>query len=314
MYFSSESCFSFGESELLSYKVRGDAMLRVERLTKLFAMDSGCQDVSLTCKKGEIHGVLGRNGSGKTTLFRCLLGLIPWDEGNVEIQSSMTAIRRFGYLPEERSVIADLRVTEMIDFFASLKQMDKKQIREEKSHWLRKLECEHLELKRLRECSKGNQQKVQLICSLIHRPEVLILDEPLTGLDVANVRLFKQVIVDYANSEKIVLLSSHQYEEIEPICDYLTVLEKSRVILQGKLSDIKKNHPVKTVSVSEDLHMIYALQKGIVDIRQEGNTTKYVCRNESDAINIATLALKNRDGRTIKVESLTLKDLVGDQQ
>ncbi|MDP2814812.1 MAG: hypothetical protein Q8N92_10235, partial [Erysipelotrichaceae bacterium] len=178
---------------------------------------------------------------------------------------------------------------------------------------LRKLECEHLEFKRLRECSKGNQQKVQLICSLIHRPDVLILDEPLTGLDVSNVRLFKQVIADYAHRDKIVLLSSHQYEEIEPLCDYLTVLDKSKVILQGKLRDIKRNHPTKTVSVSEDAHMIYALQKGVVDVRQEGNTTKYICKNESDALNIATLALKNRDGRTIKVESLTLKELVGDQ-
>lgn len=288
-------------------------MLQVEGLTKLFASQSGCQNVSLKCKKGEIHGVLGKNGSGKTTLFRCLLNLIPYDKGEVWLESSMPAIRQYGYLPEERSVISDLRVTDMIDFFASLKQMSNKEIRDEKSMWLRKLECKHLEFKRLRECSKGNQQKVQLICSLIHRPDVLILDEPLTGLDVSNVRLFKQVIVDYAHNDKIVLLSSHQYEEIEPLCDYLTVLDKSKVILQGRLGDIKRNHPTKTVSVSEDAHMIYALQKGVTDIRQEGNTTRYLCKNESDALNIAMLALKNREGRTIKVESLTLKDLVGDQ-
>ncbi|MDP3305744.1 MAG: ATP-binding cassette domain-containing protein [Erysipelotrichaceae bacterium] len=288
-------------------------MLEIERLTKLFSLNSGCDNVSLMCRKGEIHGVLGRNGSGKTTLFRCLLKLIPCDDGEVRLDSSMPAIRQYGYLPEERSVISDLRVTEMIDFFASLKQMSKNEKKDEKAVWLRKLECEHLEFKRLRECSKGNQQKVQLICSLIHRPDVLILDEPLTGLDVSNVRLFKQVIADYAHRDKIVLLSSHQYEEIEPLCDYLTVLDKSKVILQGKLRDIKRNHPTKTVSVSEDAHMIYALQKGVVDVRQEGNTTKYICKNESDALNIATLALKNRDGRTIKVESLTLKELVGDQ-
>lgn len=288
-------------------------MLEIERLTKLFSLDSGCDNVSLMCRRGEIHGVLGRNGSGKTTLFRCLLKLIPSDDGEVRLDSSMPAIRQYGYLPEERSVISDLRVTEMIDFFASLKQMSKNEIKDEKAVWLRKLECEHLEFKRLRECSKGNQQKVQLICSLIHRPDVLILDEPLTGLDVSNVRLFKQVIADYVHRDKIVLLSSHQYEEIEPLCDYLTVLDKSKVILQGKLRDIKRNHPTKTVSVSEDAHMIYALQKGVVDVRQEGNTTKYICKNESDALNIATLALKNRDGRTIKVESLTLKELVGDQ-
>ncbi|MDO9591855.1 MAG: ATP-binding cassette domain-containing protein [Erysipelotrichaceae bacterium] len=289
-------------------------MLRVEHLTKLYALNSGCQDVSLICKKGEIHGVLGRNGSGKTTLFRCLLGLIPWDEGSFSLESSLSTIRQFGYLPEERSVIADLRITEMIDFFASLKKMSSKEVREEKNVWLRKLKCEQLELKRLRECSKGNQQKIQLICSLIHRPDVLILDEPLTGLDISNVRLFKEVITDYAHSGKIVLLSSHQYEEIEPICDSLTVLNKSKVIVQGKLMDIKRNHPIKTVSVSEDAQMIYALQKGVTDIRHEGNTTKYLCNNEADAVNIATLALKNRDGRTIKVESLTLKDLLGDQQ
>lgn len=287
-------------------------MLQIERLTKLFSMDSGCDNVSLMCRKGEIHGVLGKNGSGKTTLFRCLLKLIPYDEGVVRLDSSLPLIRQYGYLPEERSVISDLRVTEMIDFFASLKLMTKNEIKVEKAVWLRKLACEHLEFKRLRECSKGNQQKIQLICSLIHRPDVLILDEPLTGLDVSNVRLFKQVIADYAHSDKIVLLSSHQYEEIEPLCDYLTVLDKSKVILQGKLSDIKRNHPTKTVSVSEDAHMIYALQKGVIDVRQEGNTTKYMCKNEADALNIATLALKNREGRTIKVESLTLKDLVGD--
>ena len=287
-------------------------MLYVENLTKMFAFQSGCQSVSLNCKKGEIYGIIGRNGSGKTTFFRCLLKLIPFDEGNVRLESLMPAIRQYGYLPEERSVISDLRVYEMIDFFASLKQMSPKMIKEQKSIWLKKLACEHLEYKRMRECSKGNQQKVQLICSLIHHPDVLILDEPLTGLDVDNVRLFKQVILDYAQSGKIVLLSSHQYEEIEPLCDYLTVMDKSKVILQGKLSEIKRNHPTKTVSISEDAHMIYALQKGVIDIRQEGNTTKYFCKTEPDALNIAMLALKNREGRTIKVESLTIKDLVGE--
>jgi len=289
-------------------------MLHVENLTKLFTPQSGCQNVSLKCKKGEIHGILGRNGSGKTTLFRCVLGLIPYDEGEVRLVSSLPEIRQFGYLPEERSVISDLRVFEMIEFFASLKQMSQTEIRDERDYWLHKLECKHLMYKRLRECSKGNQQKVQLICSLIHRPDVLILDEPLTGLDVSNVRLFKQIISDYAHSDKIVLLSSHQYEEIEPLCDNLTVLNDSKVIMQGKLSDIKRSHPTKTVSISEDAHMIYALQKGVIDIRQEGNTTKYICKAESDAINIAMLALRCRDGRTIKVESLTLKDLVGEQR
>ncbi len=289
-------------------------MLTVEQLTKLYAENSGCQNVSLICKKGEIHGILGRNGSGKTTLFRCLLGLIMADRGHIKIESAQERIRRFGYLPEERSVIADIRVTEMIDFFGSLKKMSREEIAVEKRSWLKKLECETLEFKRLRECSKGNQQKIQLICAMIHQPDILILDEPLTGLDVSNVKLFKKIIVEYARMEKAVLLSSHQYEEIEPICDYLTVLEKSNVIIQGKLSDIKRNHPIKTVSISEDAHMIYALQKGIIDIRQEGNTTKYVCKSEADAYNIASLALKNREGRTIKVESLTLKDMVGDQQ
>lgn len=293
--------------------IKGDDMLKAENLTKLFSENCGCQNVSMVCRKGEIHGILGRNGSGKTTFFRCLLGLIMPDEGQVIFGHSMDRMKRFGYLPEERSVIADIRVTELIDFFGSLKKMSSDILRNEKRSWLRKLECEHLEFQRLRECSKGNQQKIQLICSMIHQPEVLILDEPLTGLDVSNVRLFKKVILDYARNDKIVLLSSHQYEEIEPLCNHLTVLEKSRVILQGKLSDIKRNHPIKTVSVSEDAHMIYALQKGVVDIRQEGNTTKYICKNEADAINIATLALRNREGRTVKVESLTLKDLVGDR-
>ncbi len=288
-------------------------MLKAENLTKLFADNCGFQNVSMMCRKGEIHGILGRNGSGKTTFFRCLLGLIMPDEGQVIYEHTIDRMKMFGYLPEERSVIADIRVTELIDFFGSLKKMSSGAIRNEKQVWLSKLECENLEYKRLRECSKGNQQKIQLICSMIHHPDILILDEPLTGLDVSNVRLFKKVIMDYARNDKIVLLSSHQYEEIEPLCDHLTVLEKSKVILQGKLSDIKRNHPVKTVSISEDAHMIYALQKGVIDIRQEGNTTKYFCKNEADALSIAVLALKNREGRTVKVESLTLKDLVGDR-
>ena len=117
-------------------------MLHVESLTKLFAPQSGCQKVSLKCKKGEIHGILGRNGSGKTTFFRCLLKLIPFDEGSVRLESTMPTIRQYGYLPEERSVIADLRVFEMIDFFASLKQMNLREIREQKSIWMKKLMCE----------------------------------------------------------------------------------------------------------------------------------------------------------------------------
>jgi len=287
-------------------------MLEVNNLTKLFGYNQGCQHISFKVSSKEIVGVLGRNGSGKTTLFRCLLNLLEPDEGTFIVHSKQPKEIQLGYLPEERSMITDLRVYEMVELFARLKKMSLELFNTRLDYWLEVLKCQELKYNKIRNCSKGNQQKIQFIIALIHKPDVLILDEPLTGLDLDNVKLFKQVILRCKQEGMAILLSSHQYEEIDNLCDRLLVLEKSEVKIYDELINLKKNCKQRTVTISNDPTIEYALFQGVIDIRVDGQYTKYKFGQESDAVKLVTAATKERKGRTIKIDSLTIADLVGD--
>lgn len=181
-------------------------MLKLENVTKYYDTTKGVENLNVSIPKGKVLGLLGNNGSGKTTTFRLLLGLLEHQSGKItylgeEIDRSNK--RLFGYLPEERSMLRDLTVKDQIFYLGRLKKMSDREISSNLRQWLAFFHMEKMENRKIMELSKGNQQKVQMICALIHNPEILIFDEPLNGLDIGNVDLFKQLIFKLKKEKRL---------------------------------------------------------------------------------------------------------------
>lgn len=285
-------------------------MLQVEKLTKMHGHQQGIQNISFQLHKKQICAVVGSNGSGKTTLFRTLLGLYQPDSGKIQILSNKPKAICFGYLPEERSVLADLKTTECITLFAQLKKMKPIDIENGIYTWMNRLKCLDLANKTMKQCSKGNQQKIQLICALIHNPDILILDEPLTGLDMDNITLFKSILFQCKQEGKAILLSSHRYEEIENLCDEVLVIKESQVVHFEKMADLRKRVSRKTITISDDPMVQYVFEKGVIDVVLDNKLTHYIFNQEQDAIKFMMKVLKERDNRSVKMTSLAISDLL----
>lgn len=288
-------------------------MLQVKNLTKLYKPNQGIQGITFSLSQGEVCAIIGHNGSGKSTLFKTMLGLIQPDDGEIKIEGNKKRSLSLGYLPENRSVISDLKTTELITLMAQLKGMKKDKIQESMDYWMGELLCHDLKNKKLKQCSKGNQQKIQLICALMHNPEIVILDEPFSGLDIDNTRLFQKVIGKLKKRNKAILLSSHRFEEIEHLCDTLIVLKHSKVIIQGSLETIRNQTNKQTITLSNDPVLFYKDEKGVNEIIVDNNLTHYIFNSEKECLKVARMMLKERSHKSIKISSLTLDDLFGVQ-
>lgn len=281
-------------------------MIKVSQLSKFYGQHRALSELSFSLSGGDVLGILGPNGSGKTTLFRLLLGLIQPSDGEIILPDNHKRSLVLGYLPEERSVYKDISVIEQITYLARLKKMKPKLIERELNYWFYRFNMNNLKHHLIRELSKGNQQKVQFICALIHKPKILILDEPLTGLDAANVTLFKQVILEQSKMGRAILLSSHQYEEIETFCNQVILLNKGETFMKGDLRELKLNDGRVVVTLDEDKFLQYKDLEGLIDIRKEGNYTIYTFENRYYAEMLVSQAINP----TCKIEPIGLRRLV----
>ena len=232
-------------------------------------------DLSFEVKDGCIFGLLGLNGAGKTTTFRMILGLIDDYTGNITIDGKhidYVIIDKIGFLTEERSLLTKMTVLDQIIYYGRLKSMEESDIVKKLDYWLKRFEISEYKNKKIKELSKGNQQKVQFISAIINEPKLLILDEPFSGLDPINVELFKKVILDLQKKGTSIIFSSHRMEHVELFCEELVVLVKGKSVLQGKLTDIKKNYKKKNLVVVGDIDED-KLKKcdGVNKITKEGN-------------------------------------------
>ena len=255
-------------------------MLKVEHLSKMYGKNRGIHDISFTLKPGKILGILGSNGSGKTTTFRILLGLLKQDQGTIMYEHKpvdRANTRLFGYLPEERSLLRDLRVHDQIFYLGRLKDMTPGEIEEQMGYWLNYLDITKYRNRKIVELSKGNQQKVQLVCALIHKPDIYIFDEPLNGLDIENVTLFQQVIRKLQKEKKFIMISSHQYEVIEQFCDSVLYLKEGELLFQGKISSLKRESSATRIIMSETNIDRWIDEAGVRDYFYEnGKLTLYM--------------------------------------
>ena len=259
-------------------------MLKVENITKYYNKNKAVDNLSFTVEKGEIFGLLGENGAGKTTTFRIILGLINASSGNVtldgkKIDYSLTD--KIGYVTEERSLLTKMTVKDQILLYGVLKGMCEDNILKEMRKWLKKFQIIDYENRKIKELSKGNQQKIQFIAAVINKPKLLILDEPFSGLDPINVEMLKKAIIELQETGCSIIFSSHQMEQIEDFCEKLVILSHGKVVVAGYLKDIKNEYRKKNILLRGDnlpLDKIRKL-KGVISL--EEHRGEYLVKIES---------------------------------
>lgn len=262
-------------------------MLKLENVTKYYDDFLAVDNLSFDVKEGEIFGLLGVNGAGKTTTFRMILNLIEPTSGNITLDGKKidySVTDKIGFLTEERSLLTKLTVKEQCLYYGTLKGMEKEDILKKMKTLLEKFGVPEYENKKIKELSKGNQQKIQFITSIINEPKLLILDEPFSGLDPFNVELFKNEIVEMSKKGSIIIFSSHRMEHVELFCKKIVILLKGKNVLSGNIKDIKKKYRKKNVFVKgnvtkEELEKI----KGVNEIIEHSDELELKIENEEVA-------------------------------
>jgi ABC-2 type transport system ATP-binding protein len=224
----------------------------VEGVSKSFGEFTAVRDLSLNVRAGRVFGLLGPNGAGKTTTIRMIVNITAPDSGDITVfgrKIDPEAQNRIGYLPEERGLYRKMRVADQLRFFAELKNVRGKEVERKIDDWLARVKLSEWKNKRSMELSKGMQQKIQFITAVIHEPDLLILDEPFSGLDPINVELLKEIVLDLKRSGKTIMFSTHQMEVAEKICDDICLLNKSRKVFEGSLREIKSSFGRNSVAI-----------------------------------------------------------------
>lgn len=220
-------------------------VLKVENVSKSFDEVHAVKDVSFTIETGKIYGLLGPNGAGKTTTIRMIMNIIMPDSGKVTLfgQSMCDELKpKIGYLPEERGVYPKMKVRDFLKFLGELHDMASTELDKKIDYWLKRFEIATMNYFKVEELSKGNQQKVQLIGSFLHDPQLIILDEPFSGLDPVNVNLVKEIILDFKKQDKALILSTHMMEAAEKICDHVYLINKGQKVLDGPIDEIQTQY------------------------------------------------------------------------
>ena len=231
-------------------------MLKVENVTKYYGDFLAVDNLSFEVKDGEIFGLLGVNGAGKTTTFRMIIGLLDKTSGTITLDGKpidYTQTDKIGFLTEERSLLLKLTVLEQAIYYGVLKGMSESAIEKKLDELLERFNIKEYKNRKLKELSKGNQQKVQFITAIINDPKLLILDEPFSGLDPINVQLFMDVIMDLKKKGTSIIFSSHRMEHVELFCEKLVILVHGKPVLQGYLKDIKKQYRKKNIHIIGDV-------------------------------------------------------------
>lgn len=218
--------------------------LELKNITKNFGAKKVLKDINFEVESGVSLGILGRNGAGKTTTIRILMDVFPQDEGTILVNGKEINRNelKFGYLPEERGLYPKKKVMEQLIYFTMLKGISNKDAIKSINYWLERLSMSEYKNKKLETLSKGNQQKIQLIAAIAHNPDIIVLDEPFSGLDPVNSKILKDVVKEEIKSGKIVLFSSHQMNYIEEFCDNILIINNGKVVLYGNLKEIKHNY------------------------------------------------------------------------
>lgn len=281
--------------------------LKVNNLAKSYGDKLVVDNLSFSIEEPGVFGLLGTNGAGKTTTIRMMLGMLKKDNGRVTWNEKPYNSKEVttGYLAEERGIYSKFTVLDQLIYFGELKGMTRKEALKSIEYWLERLEATEYRNKRAEQLSKGNQQKIQFIAALISNPEVLILDEPLSGLDPVNTDLFKDIIKEEIARGKYIIMSSHQMSTIEEFCENLVILNKGKTVLSGNLKEIKRSYGRNHLILNCDGDIKELLEKANMKILNENQDYIELSINNEDE---ATSLLKEILSKNIQVIRFELRE------
>ena len=247
--------------------------LVLKNVSKTFVGKRAVDNISFELNKPGVFGLLGTNGAGKTTTIRMLLGIIKKDSGEITWNGKVVDRKsvNFGYLPEERGVYPKTKIYNQLMYFAELKGMKKEEADESIKNWAKKLKVEEYLDKPAEKLSKGNQQKIQFMTAVIHNPELLVLDEPFSGLDPVNTELLKNIIINLVKEGKYIIMSAHQMSTIEEFCSDILILNKGKTVIKGNLKEIKDTYPANRVQIETNENIEKDIKKLGLEIENVKN-------------------------------------------
>ena len=287
--------------------------LILKNVSKSFVGKKAVDNISFSLTKPGVYGLLGTNGAGKTTTIRMLLGIIKKDSGEITWKGKAVDRKnvKFGYLPEERGVYPKTKIFDQLMYFAELKGMKKQEAEESIKQWANELKVEEYLQMPAEKLSKGNQQKIQFMTAVIHNPELVVLDEPFSGLDPVNTEILKNIIIDLVKNGKYVIMSAHQMATIEEFCSDILILNKGKTILQGNLKEIKESYPANRVEVNVNQDINKYIKEFDLEIENETNNN-YIIKitNEEKAHELLNkLILEGIKVNKFEIKRPTLNDI-----
>lgn len=287
--------------------------LVLKNVSKTFVGKRAVDNISFELNKPGVFGLLGTNGAGKTTTIRILLGIIKKDSGEITWNGKVVDRKsvNFGYLPEERGVYPKTKIYNQLMYFAELKGMKKEEADEAIKNWAKKLKVEEYLDKPAEKLSKGNQQKIQFMTAVIHNPELLVLDEPFSGLDPVNTELLKNIIINLVKEGKYIIMSAHQMSTIEEFCSDILILNKGKTVLKGNLKEIKDTYPANRVQIETNENIETDIKKlgfEIENIKNYSYTVKIFDEQKAHEL-LKELVIKGITINKFEIMKPTLNDI-----
>lgn len=271
--------------------------LTVENVSKKFGEKQVVDNISFEAREPGVFGLLGTNGAGKTTTIRMILNIVKKDSGVIKWDNKPVTeqIKSFGYLPEERGLYPKVKVSEQLMYFARLRGVSSQKAKKDIEYWLERLEAAQYINMPAEKLSKGNQQKIQFIASVIHDPELIFMDEPFSGLDPVNTDLFKGVIYELTNKNKIIIMSSHQMATVEEFCKDIVLLKNGNTVLKGNLKEIKHSYGRNNLIINCEGNIAeLAAEEYIISYRQNASGYEFKISDEEQAYKLLEKILSRR--------------------
>ena len=280
--------------------------LKVENVSKHFGSKLAVDNISFEINEPGVFGLLGTNGAGKSTTIRMILGILKKDSGNITWNGKPVERKNinFGYLPEERGIYPKTKIYEQLLFFSELKGMKKEDATKEIDYWMGRLKVDEYKNMTAEKLSKGNQQKIQFIISILHNPELIVLDEPFSGLDPVNTEMLKEVILELVEKGKYIVMSSHQMTSIEEFCKDIVIINKGKTVLKGNLQEIKNSYKANRLEIDTEKDISKEIEKQNMKlIKQVDRNYEIEIKDEDDAYTL----MKNLVNNNYKINKFELK-------
>jgi ABC-2 type transport system ATP-binding protein len=285
---------------------KNEMSLVLKNVSKTFVGKVAVDNISFSIEKPGVYGLLGTNGAGKTTTIRMLLGIIKKDSGEITWKGKEVDRKNvnFGYLPEERGVYPKTKIMDQLMYFAELKGMKKDDAITSINKWAKELKVEEYLQMPAEKLSKGNQQKIQFMTAIIHNPELVVLDEPFSGLDPVNTEILKNIIIDLVKNGKYVIMSAHQMATIEEFCSDILILNKGKTVLKGNLKQIKETYPANRVEIDVKQDIDAYIKEFNLEIENVANYNYVIKINDEET---AHKLLNKLIAEGIKVDKFEIK-------